>query len=102
MHPIGPRIELHKLHCHCHIRGTKCSVIRACRSSVLSKSCPAAYAEGKTSNIVVMGEKGRAQLVRVERNKILATMNDVNKLRITFAQVTILSQDEALHDACCS
>ena len=46
-----------------------------------------------------MGEKGRAQLVRVERNKSLATMNDVNKLRITFAQVDILSQDEA---SCCS
>ena len=44
-------------------------------------------AEGKKSNVVVMGEKGRAQLVRVERSKILATMNDVNKLRITFAQV---------------
>jgi hypothetical protein len=69
---------------------------------VLSKACPAANAEGKTSNIVVMGEKGRAQLVRVERNKILATMNDVNKLRITFAQVSILGQDKALHDACCS
>jgi len=49
-----------------------------------------------------MGEKGRAQLVRVERNKILATVNDVNKLRITFAQVSVLSQNEALHDACCS
>lgn len=49
-----------------------------------------------------MGEKGRAQLVRVERNKILATMNDVNKLRITFAQVSILSQDEAcmMHVVC--
>ncbi len=45
------------------------------------------FAEGKKSNIVVMGEKGRAQLVRVERNKILGTMNDVNKMRITFAQV---------------
>jgi len=49
-----------------------------------------------------MGEKGRAQLVRVERNKILATVNDVNKLRITFAQVSVLIQNEALHDACCS
>ena len=34
-----------------------------------------------------MGEKGRAQLVRVERDRILSTMNDVNKMRITFAQV---------------
>lgn len=45
-------------------------------------------AEGKKSNIVIMGEKGRAQLVRVERDRILGTMNDVNKMRITFAQVS--------------
>ena len=39
-----------------------------------------------------MGEKGRAQLVRVERNRILGTMNDINKMRITFAQVTCPTQ----------
>ena len=54
-------------------------------------------AEGKKSNIVVMGEKGRAQLVRVERSKILATMNDVNKLRITFAQVSLHRVRPATH-----
>ena len=54
-------------------------------------------AEGKKSNIVVMGEKGRAQLVRVERSKILATMNDVNKLRITFAQVSLHQVLPAMH-----
>lgn len=37
-----------------------------------------------------MGEKGRAQLVRTERDRILGTMNDVNKMRITFAQVFAL------------
>lgn len=37
-----------------------------------------------------MGEKGRAQLVRLERDRILGTMNDVNKMRITFAQVVAL------------
>ena len=37
-----------------------------------------------------MGEKGRAQLVRLERDRILGTMNDVNKMRITFAQVVVL------------
>lgn len=50
--------------------------------------CLVVHVEGKKSNVVVMGEKGRAQLVRVERNKILSTMNDVNKMRITFAQVS--------------
>ena len=33
-----------------------------------------------------MGEKGRAQLVRLERDRILSTVNDVNKMRITFSQ----------------
>ena len=42
-----------------------------------------------------MGEKGRAQLVRVERDRILGTMNDINKMRITFAQVG------RLHFYCC-
>ena len=37
-----------------------------------------------------MGEKGRAQLVRVERDRIVGTMNDVNKMRITFAQVNFV------------
>ncbi|KAL3146310.1 hypothetical protein ABBQ32_003007 [Trebouxia sp. C0010 RCD-2024] len=49
--------------------------------------------EGKTSNIVVMGEKGRAQLVRVERDRILGTMNDINKMRITFAQICAISEE---------
>lgn len=44
-----------------------------------------------------MGEKGRAQLVRVERDKILGTVNDINKMRITFAQVTCLHKP--LHPA---
>ena len=45
-------------------------------------------AEGRKSDIVVMGEKGRAQLVRLERDRILSTVNDVNKMRITFSQVS--------------
>ena len=47
--------------------------------------CPPA--EGRHSNVVVVGEKARAQLVRDQRTKILATIQDVNKLRITYAQV---------------
>lgn len=43
-----------------------------------------------------MGEKGRAQLVRVERDRILGTMNDVNKMRITFAQVGVFTYVAAL------
>ena len=47
--------------------------------------CPPA--EGRHSSIVVVGEKARAQLVRDQRTKIVATIQDVNKLRITYAQV---------------
>lgn len=58
--------------------------------------CLVVHVEGKKSNVIVMGEKGRAQLVRVERNRILGTMNDVNKMRITFAQVSYQR-----HPVCC-
>ena len=61
-----------------------CTFACKCSFCNLSTSC---CAEGKKSNIVVMGEKGRAQLVRVERDRILSTMNDINKMRITFSQV---------------
>lgn len=36
---------------------------------------------------MVIGEKGRAQLVRDQRAHIAATIADVGKVRITFAQV---------------
>ncbi len=36
---------------------------------------------------MVIGEKGRAQLVRDQREHIAATVADVGKVRITFAQV---------------
>ena len=52
-----------------------------------AKSAGWGAAEGRKSNIVVVGEKARAQLVRDRREKIVATVQDVNKLRITYAQV---------------
>ena len=61
------------------------------RHSTLQDSIQLQYvliAEGRKSDIVVMGEKGRAQLVRLERDRILSTVNDVNKMRITFSQVS--------------
>ena len=59
---------------------------------------PLRYAEGRKSDIVVMGEKGRAQLIRLERDRILSTVNDVNKMRITFSQ----AGPQALQPAACS
>ena len=43
--------------------------------------------EGKDVKLIVMGEKGRAQLGRFERDSILSTIADTNKVKITFAQV---------------
>ena len=68
----------------------------SCWASVLIQTsrdcmyCPPA--EGRHSSIVVVGEKARAQLVRDQRTKIVATIQDVNKLRITYAQVGSSSQ----------
>ena len=56
---------------------------------------PILLAEGRKSDIVVMGEKGRAQLVRLERDRILSTVNDVNKMRITFSQASCNSYQPA-------
>ena len=45
--------------------------------------------ESKDVKLIVMGEKGRAQLGRSERNSILSTIADTNKVSITFAQVLL-------------
>lgn len=63
---------------------------------------PILLAEGRKSDIVVMGEKGRAQLVRLERDRILSTVNDVNKMRITFSQVSCNSYQPANISASCA
>eukprot|EP00891_Asterochloris_glomerata_P000769 jgi/Astpho2/769/Aster-00628 len=49
--------------------------------------------EGRHSSIVVVGEKARAQLVRDQRTKIVATIQDVNKLRITYAQAASIAEE---------
>ena len=40
----------------------------------------------KEAKLIVVGEKGRAQLGRFERDSILSTIADTNKVKITFAQ----------------
>ena len=41
----------------------------------------------KEAKIIVMGEKGRAQLGRYEKDSILSSIADTNKVAITFSQV---------------
>lgn len=78
--------------CFCH--GSNQKVMLACARKTLPWSIQenVAYimmlAEGKQNSIVVIGEKGKAQLQRTNRNQIHSTMGDMAKLRITFPLVS--------------
>ena len=45
------------------------------------------HAEGQENDLVVLGEKGRAQLSRDRAKYIRETIADTQKVRITFSQV---------------
>lgn len=45
------------------------------------------HAEGQQNDLIVLGEKGKAQLVRDRANYIRETVADTQKVRITFSQV---------------
>ena len=46
-------------------------------------------AEGQQNELIVMGEKGRAQLARDRSSFIKETIADTQKVRITFSQVQL-------------
>jgi F-type H+-transporting ATPase subunit gamma len=48
-------------------------------------------AEGQKNDLVVIGEKGRAQLQRDQASHIKETIADVGKVRITFAQASFVA-----------
>ncbi len=50
-------------------------------------------AEGQQNDMIVLGEKGRAQLSRDRAKYIKETIADTQKVRITFSQVSILALD---------
>lgn len=52
---------------------------------------PFAFTEGQNSELVVIGEKGKAQLQRDQASHIKETIADVGKVRITFAQVRAMA-----------
>ena len=52
--------------------------------------------EGKEDRLVVIGDKGRAQLTRTHAKEIEEIIQDVGKVRITFAQACGL-RSPALH-----
>eukprot|EP00887_Chlorella_sp_A99_P002529 scaffold6.g2529.t1 len=49
--------------------------------------------EGKTSEIIIMGEKGRSQLQRDQRGHIVATVADTQKARLTYAQACAIAEE---------
>ncbi|BDA41901.1 ATP synthase subunit gamma, mitochondrial [Coccomyxa sp. Obi] len=49
--------------------------------------------EGQNSELVVIGEKGKAQLQRDQASHIKETIADVGKVRITFAQVSAIAEE---------
>lgn len=49
--------------------------------------------EGQHSELVVIGEKGKAQLQRDQASHIKETIADVGKVRITFAQVSAIAEE---------
>jgi len=46
-------------------------------------------AEDRTTEILVLGEKGKSQLQRDMRSFFVGTVNDTGKARITFAMVSL-------------
>ena len=60
----------------------------ACTMLTLLMPVPA---EGQQNELVVLGEKGRAQLVRDRASYIKETIADTQKVRITFSQVRLIS-----------
>jgi F-type H+-transporting ATPase subunit gamma len=49
--------------------------------------------EGREADLVVIGEKGRAQLIRDQREHIAAVIQDVGKVRITFSQACGVAEE---------
>ncbi|KAK9868617.1 hypothetical protein WJX84_007088 [Apatococcus fuscideae] len=49
--------------------------------------------EDKQNSIVVIGEKGKAQLQRTNRSEIHSTMGDMAKIRITFPLASAVSEE---------
>jgi F-type H+-transporting ATPase subunit gamma len=67
------------------INSTVCKYSRA--------TMKATEGEGRKQEVVILGEKGRAQMQRTNRSQIMATIADVGKLRITFSQSSAIAEE---------
>lgn len=67
--------------------GINSSVVKYLRASLK------AIGEGKENKLVVMGEKGKAQLQRDMKPDFAATVADTQKARITYAQASSIAEE---------
>ncbi|KAK9834034.1 hypothetical protein WJX81_004869 [Elliptochloris bilobata] len=68
------------------INSTVCRYVRG-MSSMYSAD------EGKEDRLVIVGDKGRAQLTRTHPKKIEEIIQDVGKVRITYAQASTIAEE---------
>ena len=71
----------------CERRSTCCKAVNIKAEEAALKEFALLRAEGQINDLVVMGEKGRAQLSRDRAKYIRETVADTQKVRITFSQV---------------
>lgn len=69
--------------------GINTTVCKYTRASISAEG----EAEGKTNEIIIVGEKGRSQLQRDMRESIVGTIADTQKVRITYALASSIAED---------
>jgi F-type H+-transporting ATPase subunit gamma len=70
--------------------GINSTVVKYTRAALAAGGVPAGPAG---PHLVVVGEKGRAQLVRTLPNAIVGTVADTNKVKITFPQACAIAEE---------
>lgn len=70
-----------------------CGAINTFVSKYARATLGAVEGEGKESSLIVLGEKGRSQLQRDMRKKIVATFADTGKAKMTFSQVSAIAEE---------
>ena len=71
--------------------GINSTVVKYTRAALAAGGVPAGGPAGPT--LVVVGEKGRAQLVRTLPDAIVGTVADTNKVKITFPQACAIAEE---------
>ncbi|EFN53540.1 hypothetical protein CHLNCDRAFT_32096 [Chlorella variabilis] len=75
------------------INTTVCKYTRATIKAVADGPVASEGGEPNEALLVVMGEKGRSQLQRDQRNSIYATVADTNKVKVTFPEASAIAEE---------